>query len=467
MWSVSKDKEIQRRKKKVVVRTFPNYSSNPKSQYYPQFCKYQLIKYKPWKDTIDELWEGNDPSDETYCVKWKEFLNSPSGQELVPNWQRHLINANNLEFQYADEDDDNDDENEDENLLREEWMNVADLSIRPENISSNENEQYWGEVRSSYSDEKINEMPVWIEEMKRTYEIERPNYSTFDIDRLNTEQRKAYDIVNDHYNNQSQDKAQLLMIRTGIAGSGKSYTITCIKRLLGDKCFLSAFFGIAAFNINGKTLSWALQLPIRNKRNHELKGNALQKLQNDMEGVEYIVIDEFSTVGQRMLGWIDSRCRQATGKKELLFGGISIILVGDIAQLPPVMDNVLYHSYPKNEMAIAGYVAYCCFRTIVRLKTNMRSNGEDDIQKRFRKALLNLRNGNSTEEDWKLFLSRKPEQYNLNCMDLTKLVFSNQSAGEHNMNLLDSLGVPIAEIKSQNSSKAASKLSSEEFGGQF
>ena len=83
------------------------------------------------------------------------------------------------------------------------------------------------------------------------------------------------------------------MIITGIAGSGKSYLINCIKKLLGKECLLTAYFGIAAFNINGKTLHSALQLPIKNKRSHELKGNALKKLQEDLEGVKYIVIDEF------------------------------------------------------------------------------------------------------------------------------------------------------------------------------
>ena len=222
---------------------------------------------------------------------------------------------------------------------------------------------------------------------------------------MNAEQLKAYTIIRNHFEN---DLEQLLMIITGIAGSGKSYLLKCIKKLLSEQCLLTAYFGIAAYNINGKTLHSLLQLPIRNKSKHELKGNALLKLQKELENVKCIIIDEFSVIGQNMLGWIDSRCRQATGKKDILFGGISVILVGDIAQLPTVMDKVLYHPYPNNEVAIAGYVAYCSFRTVVMLKSNMRSTGESDAQKSFRKALLNLRNGTSTKEDWNFFLSRQP-----------------------------------------------------------
>ena len=46
----------------------------------------------------------------------------------------------------------------------------------------------------------------------------------------------------------------------------------------------------------------------------------------------------------KLFGWIDKRCRQATGKTDEVFGGISIILVGDPGQLPPVADKPLYHS---------------------------------------------------------------------------------------------------------------------------
>ena len=44
-------------------------------------------------------------------------------------------------------------------------------------------------------------------------------------------------------------------------------------------------------------------------------------------------------IGQKRLGWIDCRLRQANGLRDKVFGGYSVILVGDIAQLPPVSDK--------------------------------------------------------------------------------------------------------------------------------
>ena len=52
-------------------------------------------------------------------------------------------------------------------------------------------------------------------------------------------------------------------------------------------------------------------------------------------------------LGQTLLGWIDKRCRQATGQQDEVFGNVSIILIGDPAQLPPVADKPLYHSKPS------------------------------------------------------------------------------------------------------------------------
>ena len=57
---------------------------------------------------------------------------------------------------------------------------------------------------------------------------------------------------------------------------------------------------------------------------------------------QYILIDVMSMMGQKMFSWVDRYLRQATGKLEQPFGGISVILFGDFAQLPPVCDTPLY-----------------------------------------------------------------------------------------------------------------------------
>ena len=82
-----------------------------------------------------------------------------------------------------------------------------------------------------------------------------------------------------------------------------------------------------------------------------------------------------------------------------MFGGINILLLGDVAQLPPVSDRVLWHSNPTNIVSTSGYIAYSNFDKVVQLTENHRAGGTDLKQQTFRKILLNLRNRNNTIKD--------------------------------------------------------------------
>lgn len=142
--------------------------------------------------------------------------------------------------------------------------------------------------------------------------------------------------------------------------------------MLQRKCKVLAYTGKAPFNVNGVTLHSLLKLPIGSKRQCDLKGIPLQQLQSNLENVQYLIIDEYSFVAQSLLGWIDNRCRQATGRTDMTFSGISVILVGDIAQLPPVGDKPLFHSMPKIEKQIPGFLLYHEFKKVVKLTVNQR-----------------------------------------------------------------------------------------------
>ena len=66
-------------------------------------------------------------------------------------------------------------------------------------------------------------------------------------------------------------------------------------------------------------------------------------LQQYLKHVKYIMIDEMSFIGRNLLQNIDKRLQQAFPKNEkVIFGGRSIILVGDLGQLPPILDEIIY-----------------------------------------------------------------------------------------------------------------------------
>ncbi len=74
----------------VVPRIFPTYSCNPKGPNFPQYCKYQLLRYKPWKITQENAWDNAEPSDENMISKWHEFLQTPYAKENTPDWFHKL-----------------------------------------------------------------------------------------------------------------------------------------------------------------------------------------------------------------------------------------------------------------------------------------------------------------------------------------------------------------------------------------
>ena len=176
-----------------------------------------------------------------------------------------------------------------------EWMLLSNRHMSREALtessSSSEINEHWQEACSSYSQEEIGNMPSWIDTRKQSNAFETIGNSFLEVDvgTLNEKQSNAYKIVFDHY--VGEIKEQLLLVITGMAGSGKSYLINAFRNLLQHKCKISAFFGVAAFNVKGCTLHRLLQLPIRNKRSCQLNGKALQKLQNDLDGVQYLLID--------------------------------------------------------------------------------------------------------------------------------------------------------------------------------
>ena len=105
----------------------------------------------------------------------------------------------------------------------------------------------------------------------------------------------------------------------GTAGTGKSYLINMIRDRLHEiarnhgitqsPILVLAPTGVAAFNIHGKTIHSALSIQVSSD-SFDLNGESLKNLQNRLNGVNYLIIDEKSMVGRRMLALVDIRLRQ-------------------------------------------------------------------------------------------------------------------------------------------------------------
>ena len=89
-FSVQKE-TIKKRKKPVIVRAFPSPPANPKGPQFGSFCKYQLLKYKPWRSRASDARKEDD--NDMFCQIWNDFSQSELGHNLVPNWRRKFHNA--------------------------------------------------------------------------------------------------------------------------------------------------------------------------------------------------------------------------------------------------------------------------------------------------------------------------------------------------------------------------------------
>ena len=90
--------------------------------------------------------------------------------------------------------------------------------------------------------------------------------------------------------------------------------------------------------------------------------------------MKYLVVDEKSIIGLRLLANVDSRLRQTFPySSNEVFDGISVILVGDFYQFPPVKQRPLYYPGEFCDVTeIAGRNAYIALDCTIELKTVQR-----------------------------------------------------------------------------------------------
>ena len=91
-------------------------------------------------------------------------------------------------------------------------------------------------------------------------------------------------------------------------------------------------------------------------KNSPLKGPSLDRLQEDLNGVKYIIIDEYSVIGQKLFAWISRCCKLATGKATVPSGGISIILVGDVAPVATNWRQGIISQQPCGDLELKGFM---------------------------------------------------------------------------------------------------------------
>ena len=137
---------------------------------------------------------------------------------------------------------------------------------------------------------------------------------------------------------------------TGKAGSGKSTLLAYFRSVTQKNTAVLAPTGVAAIRVKGQTIHSFFGFPPKViQTRHIKKVRQVELLQN----LETLIIDEISMVRADVFDAIDYSLRVHRKKLTQPFGGVQVIVFGDLFQLPPVINmdesSLLERIYPNGQ----------------------------------------------------------------------------------------------------------------------
>jgi hypothetical protein len=215
---------------------------------------------------------------------------------------------------------------------------------------------------------------------------------------------------------------------TGKAGTGKTTFLKSIREHTSKNTVVVAPTGVAAINAGGVTMHSFFQLPFIPYLPHETRlfdsENATvdrqtliknirfnkQKLELIRE-LELLIIDEVSMLRADMLDAIDEILRHFRHRKNVPFGGVQVVLIGDLFQLPPVAGDAEWALMKEHYASPFFFSAKVIEKNpplFIELKKIYRQKEEQFIR-----LLNNIRHNQMAEQDVLLLQSRyRPDAFN-------------------------------------------------------
>jgi len=191
--------------------------------------------------------------------------------------------------------------------------------------------------------------------------LETPNVALTDC------QEKALKLLNGAEN----------VFLTGVAGSGKSFLLQHFLKNKDRKTNpIVASTGAAAVLVKGITYHSFFGLGIMEGGLEKTIQRAVKdkRLKKRLRRTNLLVIDEISMIPGKALQAAETICRQIRGK-QIPWGGIKIIAVGDFGQLPPVNT----HGFEKDWAFLSETWRKSAFQ-VAYLKTVMRSKDSEFLE---------------------------------------------------------------------------------------
>ncbi len=153
---------------------------------------------------------------------------------------------------------------------------------------------------------------------------------------------------------------------TGRAGTGKSTLLEYFRATTAKKIVVLAPTGVAAVNISGQTIHsfFGFRPDVTVE---QVKNNAKKKDSPLYRNLDAIVIDEISMVRADLLDCVDQFLRINGRTPGAPFGGLQMIFIGDLYQIPPVVtgrERQIFREHYRSEYffdALAYQEMDCAF----------------------------------------------------------------------------------------------------------
>jgi hypothetical protein len=247
---------------------------------------------------------------------------------------------------------------------------------------------------------------------------------------------------------------------TGKAGTGKTTFLRDLAEHTHKRYVILAPTGIAALNAKGVTIHSQFLFPFGSfLPTREPEGNftdrqgfftqqtlarrhPLNQLRRKvLKAIDLLVIDEVSMLRADILDAIDYRMRSVKGNYQVPFGGVQVLLIGDLYQLPPVVKDEEWTILSRFYNSMHFFEAKALQQSgMVYLELDKIFRQQDET---FIRILNNLRDNKSTPEDVRRlnqqFKTLDEIQELMPCITLTT---HNYKADELNLRELRSLASP-------------------------
>lgn len=227
----------------------------------------------------------------------------------------------------------------------------------------------------------------------------------------------------------------------GKAGTGKTTFLRSLQSQTTKKIAITASTGVAAINAGGVTLHSLFNFPLVAYVPENFDKYAERRLNANsrkiLDELDVLVIDEASMLRSDTLDAIDSVLRKVRKGNSLAFGGVQIVLIGDLLQLPPVLlthEKPILFKYYKSELFVNAKSFELSKPVYIKLEKPYRQRDQQFID------ILNaVRDKSITPENLKVLNEHYRPGHQFNDADVIYLTTHNGIAAQLNAENFDKL----------------------------